>query len=197
MLGVKTLKNQSHEKIKLHAQSHSQDQEYWSPHQKGKELHGDPPEDPGLYEAVVGKRVIAFCIDLGIMLVLFCAFGLLAMVLGILTLGLLWGPATALLSIFPILYHAFFIGSPTTASPGMRMMDLEVRSWDGEKPSYAQALIMALCFYISITLTSGLVLIFALFNGKNRNVQDYVAGTIVVNSSYFHQWRGQEIIPPR
>ncbi len=64
----------------------------------------------------------------------------------------------------------------------MQTMGIEVRASDGQRPSLLQAFTMTALFYISIALTSMLILVVALFNDRRRCVHDILSGTIVVLS---------------
>lgn len=133
--------------------------------------------NPLLYGGLLSRRVLAYLMD--VLLVGFAA-ALLWFVLVIMTFGLLavLVPAIALL---PILYHGFFVGR-SGATPGMRIMGLEVRTLDGPPPDYIQAFVLAAIFYFTIVPTAWLVLLVALFNERRRTLHDWIVGTVVVRS---------------
>ena len=121
----------------------------------------DPLDRPELYDSVIMRRITGFVVDvilIGILYwVLFFALGLLA----VFSFGLL-SPLLLLLPILGVLYHSYFIGS-AGATPGMKLMDLEVRSWTGKPVDFAQAFIMTAIFYVTMPPTGGLILLVALF----------------------------------
>lgn len=160
-----------------------------------EDLHGEPPADPGLYAGVMMNRVVAFLIDMVIVAVIWGGLAVISVFLGLISFGLLWGPATAFMTLLPIIYHALFIAAPGRATPGMKMMNIEVRSWNGNRPTPLQALIMSLVFYITLTPTAGLVLIVALLNSRNRTLHDFVAGTVMVDSRQAALWQGRDFLP--
>lgn len=137
------------------------------------------------FAQVSTRRVVAFVIDLCAIAVLWLVFGAMAMVLGVLTLGLLWGPATALLSLVPFLYTMISISSPALqATPGMRLMRLRAASWRrGEPPGLLRGFLMTVIFYATVPATLGLVLFFALFNTRMRLLHDVLSDTVVVNDA--------------
>jgi len=61
----------------------------------------------------------------------------------------------------------------------MRLFDLQVSTWNGGKPGYLQALLQTAAFYVTVGLTSGLILIWALFNNRRRCLHDLLCGTVV------------------
>ena len=65
----------------------------------------------------------------------------------------------------------------------MRLLDLELRSWDGERPVLLQALAHAVLFYLTIGATCSLILLFALINRRSRTLHDVLSGMLMVRSS--------------
>jgi uncharacterized RDD family membrane protein YckC len=82
------------------------------------------------------------------------------------------------------------IGGRRSATPGMRIMDITVRTWDGRRPGYFQAVVQTILFYATVGLTTWLILAVALFNGRRRCLHDYLCGTLVVRASIFEKARG-------
>ena len=142
---------------------------------------GEPPrplEDPDLFDGVLWRRVVGYGIDLLILMVVFLILGLIVF----LSFGLLAPVNLAIAPFIPIAYHTFFIGRDS-ATPGMRLMDLEVRTWFGARPDYLQDLVMPVLFYVSIAITWLLVLLVPLFNDRRRTLHDLMSGIVVVRRS--------------
>ncbi len=142
----------------------------------------DPLTNPALYEGVVLKRVLAYLVDVVaifvIMVVAWIVLGLMTMA----SFGLLL-PLTV--PGFPIVllgYHTLLIGAGRSATLGMMVFNLEVRAWNGRRPTYAQAFLVTLVFYVSMAITSGLILVIALFNDRRRLLHDLLCGTVVVSA---------------
>src|SRR3546814_14652968 len=57
----------------------------------------------------------------------------------------------------------------------------DLRSCSGGKPFYLQALAMSALFCFLFAVTSGLILILALFTDRRRCLHDMLSGTIVVH----------------
>ncbi len=141
-----------------------------------------PPDalaEPDLYDGVLPRRAIAYVLDVTLILILWVALSLVFGVAGILTFGALTPLGLVVLAILPVGYHTFFI-SRDGATPGMRVFDLEVRSWTGRPPDTSQAFLTTVLFYASVSLTVWLVLLVALFTDRNRTLHDILAGTIVL-----------------
>ena len=65
----------------------------------------------------------------------------------------------------------------------MAALDVEVRSWNGRRPDLLQAFIQTAVFYLTVAVTSWLILLVALFTNRNRTLHDYLAGTLAVRGS--------------
>ncbi|MGB0921961.1 MAG: RDD family protein [Alphaproteobacteria bacterium] len=134
------------------------------------------------FDNVVFRRVVAYLVDLVIITVAGAVAIAVGSVIGVISLGLLWPLIAALISILPFAYHTLTIGSPASATVGMRIFGIEVRTWDGRRPGYIQAAVQTVLFYGSIALTSLLILLVVFFNKRNRTLHDFVAGTVIINS---------------
>ena len=142
---------------------------------------GEPPDPvarPDYYDGVVLRRSIGYLIDCVILFLLGLVLTVALSIFGIITFGLGFH-LFPLLSIVPIAYSTLLIGGPDSATFGMRLMDVQVRSWSGERPNLVQALVMTLLFYgtIAITWFFGLLVVF--FNARRRAAHDFLAGTVV------------------
>ncbi|HXP76412.1 MAG TPA: RDD family protein [Stellaceae bacterium] len=146
---------------------------------------GDPPEPfaaPEYYRGILARRVLAYWVDLFCIAMLAALAWLVLWVLTIASLGLL-SPLLLVLAAIPLLYHTLSIGGPRSATPGMRLTGIEVRSWTGERPSYLQAFVQTVLFYVTVYPTWSLVLLVALFNQRRRTLHDILAGTLVIRQS--------------
>ncbi|HEY2211625.1 MAG TPA: RDD family protein [Bradyrhizobium sp.] len=150
----------------------------------------DPWLQPELFRGVLARRVFAFLIDivvLAIPVILACLF---IAVFGVVTLGLGWAlfwlvsPASV---IWALIYYGASLGGPHSATLGMRMMDLELRTWYGAPSYFVLGAMHAVLFWISVSVLSPLVLLVGLFNGRRRLLHDVLLGTVVINSSVLTQ----------
>jgi len=147
----------------------------------------DPLDQPEYYEGVMLRRVLAHLFDLFLISLLVVALGTLCLALGLLSLGFLWIPLLVVAPTVTLAYDALQTGGPHSATFGMRLFALEVRSWTGARPELAQALIRAALFwgmsYMTATLLMWLVLGVALLNPRRRCLHDYLSGTVVIRSA--------------
>lgn len=141
---------------------------------------GDPLSRPGLYEGVLLRRCVAFFID---WIVLFCLFvlgHLATCTTAVFTFGTLTPLAILIVGLLPIIYGTWAIGGWSSATPGMRCMDLTVRTWQGGRPDFFQALLMTVLFYVTVVPLGGLLLLYALFDRRLRCIHDHLSGVVVV-----------------
>jgi uncharacterized RDD family membrane protein YckC len=145
----------------------------------------DPAINPELFEGVLPRRVLAFIIDAVIIALPMLLATIFIVILGLVTFGLgwllfwLWSPAAA---IWAICYYGFTFGSPASATLGMRIMDLEMRTWYGAPAYFVLGAAHAVVFWISVSFLTPLILLVALFNNRRRLLHDMVVGTIVINN---------------
>jgi uncharacterized RDD family membrane protein YckC len=146
----------------------------------------DPYLQPELFRGVLTRRVIAFIIDLIVLSVPIILAVLFIAVFGVVTLGLGWAlfflvsPASV---IWAVVYYGATLGGPQSATIGMRVMDLELRTWYGAPGYFLLGAMHAVLFWISISVLSPFVLLIGLFNGRRRLLHDMLLGTVVINNS--------------
>ncbi|HEY7578870.1 MAG TPA: RDD family protein [Acetobacteraceae bacterium] len=140
-----------------------------------------PIDDGWLTAGVMTRRIFAWLLDVllvGLVLVALCFVLLL---FGILTLGL-GMPLLGVLPFVPFCYHLFFAASTACATPGQQALGLAVRRNDDlGPPSFAQAFVYTLVFYLTLA-TTGLLLLIALFTIRHRTLHDLASGLVVVRA---------------
>jgi len=145
----------------------------------------DPLVNPEYFDGVLGRRILAFLIDLTIVTVPVILVSFLILVFGILTLGLGWmlfwllSPATIL---WAVLYFGLTLGGPASATLGMRAVGLEMHTIYGAPMSFLIAATHVVLFWISVSALTPFVLLVAFFNARRRLVHDFLLGTVVVNA---------------
>jgi uncharacterized RDD family membrane protein YckC len=146
----------------------------------------DPWAQPELFRGVLTRRFFAFLIDLLVLSIPVILAVIFIAVFGVVTLGLGWAlfwlvsPASI---IWAIVYYGASLGGPHSATMGMRMMDLQMRTWYGAPSYFVLGAAHAVLFWISVSVLSPLVLLVGLFNGRRRLLHDVVLGTVIINSS--------------
>lgn len=139
----------------------------------------DPLERPELYDGLLWRRSVAFCVDalllFGVLLVLM-VFNVLTFFIFAGLIFLIWAAPLF------VLYDTLTVGSAASATFGMRLMGVQVRSWDGGRATYLHALIASALFWFLVPLTCGLILLVAPFSDRRRHVHDMLSGTVFVNA---------------
>jgi uncharacterized RDD family membrane protein YckC len=151
----------------------------------------DPAANPELFEGVLARRLIAFVIDLIIlsMPVVFLAMFVVAATIA--TLGfaailfallspLFW----PLIVVWAICYYGFCFGNPASATIGMRVMDLEMRTWYGAPAYFVLGAAHAVVYWLTVSslILAPFILLVGFFNDRRRLLHDMVVGTVVINN---------------
>jgi uncharacterized RDD family membrane protein YckC len=145
----------------------------------------DPVTQPEYFDGVLTRRAAAFLIDLVIVGFPVLVASLFIFLFGIFTFGLGWflfwllSPATV---IWAVLYYGFTFGSAASATLGMRMMDLEMRTWYGAPAYFLLGAVHAIVFWISVSALTPLILLVGFFNLRRRLLHDMLVGTVVINT---------------
>lgn len=146
----------------------------------------DPATQPELFEGVLPRRVVAFAVDFVIIAAPIVLAAMVIFAFGVVTLGLGWAlywllpPASVL---WAIVYFGITLASPESASIGMRVMDLEMRTWYGAPAYFVLGAVHAVLFWLSISALSPLILLVCFFNHRRRLLHDIVLGTVVINNA--------------
>src|SRR3954470_1528501 len=146
----------------------------------------DPVTHPELFEGVLARRVVAFLIDVLVITVPLIFVAIFIFMFGLVTLGLGWflfffyGPIAV---IWALVYYGMTFGSPASATIGMRMVDLEMRTWYGAPCYFVLGSVHAIGYWLTVSFLTPFILLVALFNDRRRLVHDMLVGTIVINNA--------------
>jgi uncharacterized RDD family membrane protein YckC len=144
----------------------------------------DPLRNPELFEGVLARRVIAFIIDAIVISVPVIFFALFILVFGLITLGLgwilfwIWWPAAV---VWALVYYGITLGGPHSATLGMRVMNLQMRTWYGEPCYFLLGVAQAILFWLTVSLLTPFILLVGFFNERRRLLHDMLIGTVVIN----------------
>ncbi len=149
---------------------------------------GVPPQPAGGFaapripraalESVRTRRIIAVCLD-------FLIVSLLSALIFTGLLFLSFGMSAILLPpIFPLVaffYNGLTVSGWRMATPGMRLMDLEMRTMAGEPTPFINAAAHAVLFYVTILLPP--LLLISFITSDKRCLHDILADVIVLRRS--------------
>ena len=131
------------------------------------------------FEGVRGRRMLAFGLD-------FLLVSLLAMLiwtaLFLATFGLAAFVLPPLWPFVAFFYNGLTVAGPRMATPGMRLLDLEMRSPDGAYVGFVTAGFHAVLLYASWLFPP--VFLASLVTPDKRCLHDVVAGVIVVRRPF-------------
>ena len=138
-----------------------------------------PVDDYALTEGVLIRRIFAWLLDVLLVGLTLVVLWFVLLLFGVLTLGL-GMPLIGVLPFVPFCYHLFLVASAACATPGQQVLGLAVRRNDDlGSPSFAQAFVYTLVFYLTLA-TTGLLLLIALFTIRHRTLHDLASGLVVV-----------------
>jgi uncharacterized RDD family membrane protein YckC len=143
----------------------------------------DARTHPELFDGVLWRRAFTYLIDICVIGAILIAAWITFALLTVLSFGVLAPGLWFLFGLIPLAYHTLLVGGRYGATIGMRLLDLELRSWDGERPAFLQALAHAALFYLTVGATGCLILLFALVNRRCRTLHDVLSGMLMVRST--------------
>jgi uncharacterized RDD family membrane protein YckC len=147
----------------------------------------DPATNPELFEGVLSRRVIAFLIDVVIIALPMMFIALFILVFGLVTFGLGWAlfflfyPIGVIWALF---YYGLTLGGSHSATIGMRVMDIEMRTWYGAPAYFVLGAVHAVIFWISVSVLTPLILLVGFFNDRRRLLHDILLGAVIINNRY-------------
>lgn len=146
----------------------------------------DPATQPELFDGILSRRVAAFIIDFIILAIPVVLVAMFIFVFGIVTIGLGFALYWLLPSgtvIWALLYFGSTLGGPNSATIGMRVMDLEMRTWYGAPAYFVLGAVHAIAFWFTVSFFTPFVLLVAFFNERRRLLHDILLGTVVINNA--------------
>jgi uncharacterized RDD family membrane protein YckC len=145
----------------------------------------DPAREPELFEGVLARRVVALLIDLIVIMVPLIFLAIFIFMFGLVTLGLGWFLfflMSPIAVIWALVYYGMTFGSPASATIGMRVVDIEMRTWYGTPCYFVLGAVHAIMFWLTVSFLTPFILLVGLFNDRRRLLHDMLVGTTVINN---------------
>jgi len=145
----------------------------------------DPATMPELFDGVLARRIVAFVIDLIVLSIPILFLSAFIFIIGVVTLGfgfLLYALLSPVMVLWALFYYGITLGSARSATLGMRVMDIEMRTWYGAPAYFVLGAVHAIVFWIAVSVLTPLVLLVCLFNDRRRCLHDILVGTVVINN---------------
>jgi uncharacterized RDD family membrane protein YckC len=145
----------------------------------------DPVTHPELFDGVLPRRVVAFVIDFIIIAIPVVLAAMMIFAFGVITLGFGWAlywllpPGSV---IWAIVYFGITLGGPSSATLGMRVVDLQMRTWYGAPAYFVLGAVHAIVFWLTVSVLTPFILLVAFFNERRRLLHDILLGTVVINN---------------
>jgi uncharacterized RDD family membrane protein YckC len=135
----------------------------------------DPDYDHAFYDGVPAKRLFAWLVDVLIVTVI-------TFILGLLTLSVLWWiwPLTFIAVSF--LYRAGSIAA-WSATPGMRLMNIELRNSMGARFSGGEAVLHTLAFMVAtgFVILQIISIVMMVLGSRHQGLHDILIGSAAIN----------------
>jgi uncharacterized RDD family membrane protein YckC len=142
----------------------------------------DPVRDADLFDGILSKRIVAFIIDAVMIVALMIPAALLVGIFGLVTLGIGWLLFSPLFAIVALGYIALTLGGPRSATLGMQIAGVEMRTWSGQRMFPLLAILHAILFWVSVSVLTPLVLLVGLFTARRQLLHDLLLGVVAVNA---------------
>jgi uncharacterized RDD family membrane protein YckC len=145
----------------------------------------DPEANPELFDGILPRRVVAFVIDLIIIGIPLVVLAMFIFMFGLVTFGLGWAlfwlmsPVSVIWALF---YYGITLGSPASATIGMRVMDIEMRTWYGAQAYFVLGAVHAIVYWLSVSLLTPFIVLVGFFNTRRRLLHDMLVGTVLINN---------------
>jgi uncharacterized RDD family membrane protein YckC len=144
----------------------------------------DPAASPELFEGVLPRRLLAFAIDVTVILAPVALAFVVIVLFGLVTFGLGWALLAVLYPgtvIWALAYYGLTFGSPSSATIGMRLLEIEMRTWYGAPCYFVLGVAHAILFWLTVSLLTPFILLVGFFSSRRRLLHDMLIGTVVVN----------------
>lgn len=129
------------------------------------------------FEGVLIRRMAAFMVDCVLIAILTVPFVIFSFALAVFTFGFLAVPVGGVLMFF---YFTLFTAGAKSATPGMRLMGIELRDARGGRPDLLQAAIRTLIYMATNAMLPVIICAIALFDLRRRTLHDMLTSTVVV-----------------
>lgn len=148
-----------------------------------KTMLPDPSTAPELFDGVLTRRVLAFCVDFIILSVIIAAASIVGVLVGVFTLGLGFLAMPVILLGAIVLYYGGTLGSWRRATVGMQMMDLVLTPTRGAPLDGWRAFAHPLVYWLTCWVLPPFSLLVALFTPRRQLLHDLLLGTLMVRRS--------------
>ena len=157
---------------------------------RGRAHLPDPETAPELFRGVIGRRALAFLLDVAIMISFMAMLFVVGLIFSLVTLGLGIVLLPFIIPLVIVGYYALTLGSPMRATIGMKAFDLVLTPAAGAPLDGLKILIHPIIFWITCWFAWPLSLLFAFFTPRREMVHDFLTSTLMVRRSpMVRHWR--------
>ena len=139
----------------------------------------DPESAPELFENILTRRVLAYFVDLIIVSIISGAVIVVALLVGLVTLGLGWLTIPVALPFSVLIYYVATLGSHNRATVGMQLFDIVLTPTRGVPLDGWKVLLHPFVFWVTIWVFWPLLFI-GLFSQRRQLLHDMITNTMMV-----------------
>lgn len=143
----------------------------------------DPASAPELFDGVLTRRVIAYFIDISLIIALVIGMSIVSLISGFFSAGLSWVLMPVIVVVSVVLYYAATLGSPRRATIGMQQMDIVLTPTRGLPLDGWKAFLHPLVFWLTCWILPPFSYLVALFTPRRQTLHDLLLGTLMVRRS--------------
>ena len=133
--------------------------------------------DPDRYRDIVAKRILSHIVDSAILLAIMLPLGFFLVIGAIASFGLLALPFAFAFLALRFFYYVGFTAGSRGATPGMRMLGIQLRRINGGQVDFLQSFLRIAIYYVSVAVLTPLVLLVAFFSEQRRALHDHLSET--------------------
>jgi uncharacterized RDD family membrane protein YckC len=85
--------------------------------------------------------------------------------------------------IWALFYYGTTLGSPASATLGMRAMEIEMRTWYGAPAYFVLGAVHPIIYWVSVSVLTPLVLLVCFLNPRRRFLHDMLVGVVIINNA--------------
>ncbi len=150
----------------------------------------DPATAPELFEGILKRRVLAYILDLALIVALTVLLMIVGVIFGVLTFGLGMVALPFIIPASVILYYALTLGSRLRATMGMWTFDIVLTPVSGRPLDGWRVLIHPIAFWVTAWFSWPVSFAIALLTPRREMLHDYITGTLMVRRSpMVRHWR--------
>ena len=85
--------------------------------------------------------------------------------------------------VWALAYYGITLGSPASATLGMRAMEIEMRTWYGAPAYFVLGVVHAIVYWVSVSVLTPFIVVVGFLNSRKRLLHDMLVGAVIINNT--------------